>query len=147
MSPATTGRRRMAQRKPSSSICLSVVLVLACLAVVGLAGCRPKPPEITSFAVSPSLGDTGGFTILGDAAVFSVTAKNTVKVEFYLAATGTGQEGQLMHTDATGQDGFLWTWVVPEFTMGHVWAKAYNGPGESVQSELIGVYREGGSGG
>jgi hypothetical protein len=84
---------------------------------------------------------------LGDSAVFNVTAKNTVKVEFYLAATGTGQEGQLMHTDSTGQDGFLWTWVVPEFTMGHVWAKAYNSQGETVQSELIGVYREGGSGG
>lgn len=85
--------------------------------------------------------------ILGDAAVFSVAAKNTVKVEFYLAPTGTGQEGQLMHTDAVGQDGFLWTWVVPEFTMGHAWAKAYNSQGESVQSAVIGVYREGGNDG
>ena len=136
----------MARRQTSSSIRLVVIVMIVCAAVVSLAGCRPKPPEITSFVVTPSLGDAGGFTILGDAAVFNVAAKNAVKVEFYLAATGTGQEGQLMHTDATAQDGFLWTWVVPEFTMGHVWAKAYNGPGESVQSASIGVYREGAGG-
>jgi len=120
---------------------------LALAAAFLLPSCKTPPPEITEFMVSPVLEQAGSFNVLDASATFTVKAKYAVKVEFYWAPTGTGQEGQLMHTDTTAGDGFTWTWTVPEFTMAHVWAKAYNKKSESVQSDLMGVYREAASSG
>jgi hypothetical protein len=138
--PQRTRRLQLA----SQALPVVSLVVLAAVAVVLASACAPKPPVIKLFTISPDDIQEGGFVVVSGIETLQVVAENAARVDFLIAPTGTGVTPMVLFSDTTPKDGFAYRWFIPENEnlLGHVWARAYNRKGDSVESEIIGVYHE-----
>jgi len=120
------------------------LVVLCVVTLLHLSACRPGPPVIESFTVRPTQGDAGGFVIVSGVVTLEAKGRNLSRVDFLIAPTGTGVQPALLCSDATPRDGFTCHWLVAETEniLAHVWAVGYDSRGESVETQVVGVYHE-----
>jgi LysM repeat protein len=103
-------------------------------------GAVPGPVRLTAISVWPATYNAGWYQVTGDAWVI-VQASGAVRVDFFSAPTGTGQEPRLLGIDRNGSDGWSVRWTIPPQTSWHAWAVAYGYTGGKATSETLSVYR------
>src|SRR5690606_328816 len=112
-------------------------------------GATTGPTQQGTLVVVPTLRDDSGWQVVQAGSTVTITwsgvpTSNVLRVEFYLAPTGTGMPLQLLATDDNPADGASVTWTVPGQLSAHLSATAFTINGREIRpsNDLLGVVAE-----